>query len=118
MRILITGAAGNLGTFLARSLLGSGHNLRLMVHRTPVATDLTTDPLVEVVRADLGQPESLEAAVFGVDVIVHFAGVLFQPFPERFLSTTNAEYVRHLASGCGLRRCAPIHSGQLSPCGR
>jgi len=30
MRVLITGAAGNMGSLLARSLLGSGHTLRLM----------------------------------------------------------------------------------------
>jgi nucleoside-diphosphate-sugar epimerase len=97
MRILITGAAGNLGTFLARSLLGSEHRLRLMFHRNPLAPDLAVHPQVEPVQADLGQPATLAASVDGVDAIVHFAGVLFQPFPERFLPTTNAEYVRHLA---------------------
>lgn len=97
MRVLITGAAGNLGTFLARSLLGSEHRLRAMVHRTPLAADLAKHPQVEVVRADLAQPASLEAAVRGVEAIVHFAGVLFRPFPERFLPQTNAEYVYNLA---------------------
>jgi len=31
MRLLITGAAGNLGSLLARSLLDSRHELRLMI---------------------------------------------------------------------------------------
>ena len=38
--VLITGAAGNLGSLLARHLLTSGACLRLMYHRTPLAADL------------------------------------------------------------------------------
>src|SRR3990172_9426762 len=96
MRILITGAAGNLGGFLAHALVGGAHELRLMIHRPPVAADLAGAAGGEVVRADLGQPESLPPAVAGVDAIVHFAGGLFRPFPERFLPTTNLEYVENL----------------------
>jgi nucleoside-diphosphate-sugar epimerase len=33
-----------------------------------------------------------------VDCIVHFAGVLFAPRPERFLPITNIEYVRNLVT--------------------
>lgn len=97
MRILVSGAAGNLGTFLARSLTGSRHNLRLMVHTTPVSSDLASREDVEVVTADLARPDTLPPVVENVDTIVHFAGVLFAPFPERFLPTTNALYVQHLA---------------------
>jgi len=70
--------------------------LRLMVHRKPLAPDLLRASSVEVVSADLAQPSSLAAAVEDVDAIVHFAGVLFRPFPERFLPTTNHQYVVHL----------------------
>jgi nucleoside-diphosphate-sugar epimerase len=107
MRLLITGAAGNLGGFLAHELAAGPHDLRLMVHRTPVAADLADVAGVEVVRADLGRPETLASAVTGVDTIVHFAGVLFKPFPERFLPTTNLEYVENLtraAVEAGVRR--------------
>ncbi len=34
--ILITGAAGNLGSLLARHLIPGGHPLRLMYHRKPL----------------------------------------------------------------------------------
>jgi nucleoside-diphosphate-sugar epimerase len=97
MRILITGAAGNLGGFLARDLIGEGRTLRLLEHRTPVPPDLARAPGVEVVRADLGRAETLAPAVADVQAIVHFAGVLFKPFPERFLPTTNLKYVENLS---------------------
>ena len=82
LTILITGAAGNLGSLLARHLLPSGHELRLMYHRTPLAADLVAAPNVRAVKADLADPSTLPAAVDGADVIVHFAGRLFAPRPE------------------------------------
>jgi nucleoside-diphosphate-sugar epimerase len=106
-RVLITGAAGNLGGFLARRLLDSDLALRLMVHRSPLADDLRRQPRVEVVKADLADPATLEGPCRDVDCIVHFAGVLFAPRPERFLPTTNHVYVRHLveaARAAGVKR--------------
>lgn len=95
-RILITGAAGNLGSMLARRLLPTDHRLRLMVHRKPLADDLASAGSVQVVQADLGRPETLRPACHEVDCLVHFAGVLFRPWPERFLQTTNLAYFRNL----------------------
>ncbi len=107
MRILITGAAGNLGSFLSRSLLDTPHELRLMVHRKDVPADLAAGRAVEICRADLARPATLVQACRGVDCIVHFAGVLFAPRPEKFLPTTNVTYVRNLvtaALAAGVRK--------------
>ena len=97
MRVLITGAAGNLGSLFARYLLGqTAHALNLMVHRTPIATDLGQDGRTRVFRCDLADPKTLSTVCAQSDVIVHFAGVLFAPHPERFLPMTNFLYTRHL----------------------
>lgn len=96
--ILITGAAGNLGGLLSRHLIEGGHSLRLMYHRTPLAADVAGASNVSVVQADLGDPTTLPPAVEGADVIVHFAGVLFAPRPERFLPITNTLYFSNLLS--------------------
>jgi nucleoside-diphosphate-sugar epimerase len=97
--ILITGAAGNLGSRLARHLAARGHRLRLMVHRTPLPPDLV-GVNVSPVAADLADPGTLPAAVSGADVVVHFAGVLFAPGPERFLPETNTRWFRNLVEAC------------------
>jgi nucleoside-diphosphate-sugar epimerase len=94
--ILITGAAGNLGGLLARHLVKGGHTLRLMYHRKPLGDDLLSAPNVTTVQADLARPETLAPAVAGVDVIVHFAGILFAPRPEKFLPVTNTEWFANL----------------------
>ena len=96
--ILITGAAGNLGSLLARHLVPSGHVLRLMYHRTPLKDDLAHAASVHPVKADLADPATLPAAVSGVDAVVHFAGRLFAPRPERFLPETNTRWFANLVT--------------------
>lgn len=97
MRVLITGAAGNLGSLLARHLVGSSDlALRLMIHHRNVPPDLRVAGKTEIVRADLSDTRSLQAAVSGVDQVVHFAGVLFKANPQRFLPTTNTGYFKNL----------------------
>ena len=97
MRVLITGAAGNLGTLLGQYLLSTtDHFLNLMVHRTPVSRGLEREGRARVYRCDLADPATLSAVCRDSEVIVHFAGVLFAPNPEKFLPTTNLLYTRHL----------------------
>jgi len=94
--ILITGAAGNLGSLLARFLVPKGHSLRLMYHRKALPPDLASFPNVMPVQAELAKPETLSLAVAGANVIVHFAGILFAPRPERFLPVTNTRWFSNL----------------------
>src|SRR5439155_16771079 len=96
--ILITGAAGNLGTLLARHLLQGRRDLRLMYHRKPILPDIAAAPNVRCIQADLANPQTLPAVVSGVDVVVHFAGVLFAPRPERFLPETNTRWFSNLVT--------------------
>lgn len=122
MRLLITGAAGNLGSRLARSLLDSPHELRLMIHRRPLPFDAGPFRSVGICRADLEHPEGLETACEGVDSIVHLAGVLFAPRPESFLPRTNTAYVVNLVAAAlqaGVRRFVlvsfPHVEGETTP---
>ena len=96
--ILITGAAGNLGTLLACHLVQGGHALRLMYHRKAIRPDIASAPNVQCVQADLADPRTLPAVLSGVDVVVHFAGVLFAPRPERFLPETNTRWFSNLVT--------------------
>src|SRR5207244_4644123 len=60
--------------------------------------DVSQAANVRPIKADLGDPATLPAAVTGADVIVHFAGRLFAPRPERFLPETNTRWFANLVT--------------------
>jgi nucleoside-diphosphate-sugar epimerase len=94
--VLITGAAGNLGGLLAEHLKQDVINLNLLIHNKDVNPDLKNRENVKIFKADLSRKETLDAALESVDVIVHFAGVLFKNNPEKFLPVTNTQYFCNL----------------------
>ncbi len=98
MKVLITGAAGNLGSHLAKYLMNNedGLDLRLMVHSKPIQYNIEGKSNVQVCKADLLNEDSLLTACSGIYCIVHFAGVLFAPDPEKFLPITNVVYFKNL----------------------
>ena len=96
--VLITGAAGNLGSLLSRYIRDNEKdlNLILMQHRKKVPYDIRENPGVIVRGADLSKPETLYECLDSADIIVHFAGLLFKANPERFLYETNLQYFKNL----------------------
>src|SRR4051812_6521161 len=71
-RILLTGGTGTLGRLVAPLLLAAGADVRVLSRaaRTPDGADDGTTRF----RGDLSTGEGVEAAVAGVDTIVHCAG--------------------------------------------
>ena len=74
MKALVTGSNGFIGSFLVESLLARGDAVRCLVRRTSNLRWIK-DLNVERVIGELRNPESLQQAVDGVDVIYHLAGV-------------------------------------------
>ncbi|MCC8146197.1 MAG: NAD(P)-dependent oxidoreductase [Bacteroidales bacterium] len=96
-RVLITGAAGNLGNLLAQHLKDNETvELNLLTHKKEVRENLKSLPNVHLFKADLADKETLTEALEGVDTVVHFAGVLFKAHPEKFLPVTNTLYFSNL----------------------
>lgn len=122
-KILITGAAGNLGNLVAQHLIeDQSVEMNLLYHKKEVAENLNSLPNAKVFKADLAQKCTLDNALSGVDTIVHFAGVLFKANPEKFLHTTNTRYFDNLLEGAiekGVRRVIlisfPHVEGPTSP---
>ncbi|GAA3239281.1 hypothetical protein GCM10020256_60250 [Streptomyces thermocoprophilus] len=76
--VLLTGAAGGLGTLLRDLLPGYGHTLRLLDVR-PV------EGAPDAVTADLADSGALREAVRGVDAIIHLAGISLEAPFEKIL---------------------------------
>ena len=96
IQVAITGAAGNLGGLLAREMKDMAVQLNLLIHKKDVTSDLKQKQNISIFNVDLASKETLGNALKGVDVIVHFAGVLFKANPEKFLPTTNIQYFNNL----------------------
>ncbi len=95
-KILITGAAGNLGGLLAQHLKDKACALNLLIHRKDVASELKDKKQIRIFRGNLAEKQSLVPALEGVQTVVHFAGILFKHNPEKFLHTTNTRYFKNL----------------------
>jgi nucleoside-diphosphate-sugar epimerase len=98
IKVLISGAAGNLGQALSWHLLQRSFPLKLMEHRSELPEELTMQPHIEVYRADLAQVVTLREACQDADCIVQLAGKLFAPHAARFLPETNVTYVQNLVA--------------------
>ena len=72
MTVLVTGAAGYVGREVVAALVGSGRDVRALVHRSQ------GDPPegVEHVHGDVTDAESLRAAAEGCEAIVHLVAIL------------------------------------------
>lgn len=72
MKVLVTGATGDVGRRVTARLVAAGMVVRALCRAEP--TDLP--PGAAGVRGDLTAPETLEAAVAGMDAVVHCAAHL------------------------------------------
>lgn len=80
--VLVTGAAGSVGSLVVEALVSKGHRVRAFDLPTVDFARLMALPGVEIVRGDITRAEALEEAVAGVEAVVHLAAVL-PPASER-----------------------------------
>src|SRR5919107_851404 len=67
--ILVTGGTGTLGRHVVRRLRDAGNNVRVLSRRSHEAEDG-----IQFMSGDLATGEGIEAAVDGIETIVHLAG--------------------------------------------
>ncbi len=108
-RTLVTGASGFLGRALVARLLGNGESIRILARR-PIA-DFEGNPQVHVVRGDLGDPEAVERAVEGVELVYH-VGAGMRGATEAFESGT-VWGTKNIVASClrhGIKRLVYVSS--------
>jgi nucleoside-diphosphate-sugar epimerase len=127
-RVLVTGAAGRIGSLLCPRLVRPGRVLRLL-DLEPIAPAPGLEPIV----ADLTDPAAMAAACAGVDAVVHL-GAIPTEAPWADLLRVNIDGTRTVleaAQGAGVTRvllastmhaagfwpraCAPGESDRLPP---
>ncbi|MEE4025320.1 NAD(P)H-binding protein [Gordonia sp. PKS22-38] len=114
-RCLVTGATGYVGGRLVPRLLARGHRVRALA-RTPskvAGAPWTDNPHVDVVRGDLSDRASLEAAFADVDVVYHLVHSMSTDADFAAEERRSAENVVAAARACGVSRI--VYLGGLHP---
>lgn len=90
MKIVITGATGNIGTALLRHLLADGEHELVGLARRPPATRRRTQDRVQWTSLDLARKDcrpALDQALTGADAVVHLAWGFQPSHDQRYLET-------------------------------
>jgi nucleoside-diphosphate-sugar epimerase len=114
-RILITGASGFLGSALLMRLRERGEPVRVLLRRppspgSPAHPDSPGAP-VSIVHGSLGEPDAVDQAVAGVDVVYH-VGAAMKGGPAEFEQGT-VHGTRNIIDACirhGVRRLVYVSS--------
>lgn len=107
--ILVTGATGSLGPHIVEGLLSSGYKVRILSRNLP-AKGMRFDG-VEVKIGDVVNPDSVRAAVEGVDAVIHMAALLRSKIQtaeskelHRRINVDGASFVVKAAVAANVRR--------------
>jgi NAD dependent epimerase/dehydratase len=108
--VLVTGAAGFIGSHLSEALVTAGANVRAFVRynsRNDYGWLEAADPAavaeMEIFRGDLANPEAARNAVAGCDVVLHLGALIPIPYsykhPREYV-TANVEGTLNILEGC------------------
>jgi uncharacterized protein YbjT (DUF2867 family) len=76
-RVLVAGATGYLGGFVARELSARGHFVRALA-RSPAKLEGVREPLDEIVEAEVTRADTLDGVCDGIDVVFSSVGITRQ----------------------------------------
>ena len=114
MRVLVTGATGNLGPFVIQALQADGHRVRALARESSDRSWLNAND-IETVEGDILQPDTLDAAVDGMAAVIHLAGLhdSWAPRAQDFFEANvdGASNVRDAAQAAGVHRLVFVSSG-------
>lgn len=102
--ILVTGATGLNGTALVRKLSAKGVPLRALVRNAAKAAEIAALPNVEIAIADMAKPETLPAALAGVDraMLNSSANPAMAEVQSNFIAAAAKAGVRHVVKLSGI----------------
>ena len=115
MRVLITGAAGRVGSRSVDSFIGAGHNVvGFDVQDAPPARDRCNWH-----AGRLESPADVEAAVQGVEIVIHLGAVMsWSRIDQDLMHRVNVDGTRILldkSAEAGVRRFVFASSGEVYP---
>lgn len=105
MRVLVTGAFGNVGTSAVEALIRQGHTVRCFDLKTPTNVRAarrdkrTYGERLQVVWGDLRRPEDIALAVRDQDIVVHLAFIIPKLSATGVESESRPDWAREINVG-------------------
>lgn len=99
----MTGGAGFIGRFVARSLLNAGWRVRILARRSPLPSELASGD-IDVVVGDVLDRGALEHALEGIDTVCHCAAEKRDPAKLFDVNVHGTECLLTEATSAGIRR--------------
>lgn len=108
MKLLVTGATGFVGREILRQLRPLSHTVRILARdpRSPSARELAAECGAKTVAGDVSRPDSLAAAMAGVEGVIHLVGIISE-VGERTFENVHARGTANVvgaAAAVGVRR--------------
>lgn len=120
MKILITGATGLFGSYLAKKFIEDGVILALKREKSSKGLLDNSDSRITWVEGDIMDPLSLEEAMADVEMVIHSAGMVsFSPGDEKAMMKTNVTGTANVVNAMlakGVKKL--IHISSVSALGR
>lgn len=113
--VLVTGAAGTMGTKLAEGLAEKGFFVRGLVLPGDAKRRKLDELGCEVVEGDITKPESLEGAFCGVDIVYHLAAIILSNDVSAFerINVDGTKNVLDAAERCGVGQFIHVSSASV-----
>ncbi len=111
--VLVTGAAGYIGSIVVRRLLDRGYHVRVLdrlMYGDDAIRDILNHPRIEMIVADFRDGAVVARAVKGVSAVIHLGAIVGDPactLNDDLTISTNFEGTRIIAAACkeaGVRR--------------
>ena len=102
--ILLTGATGTAGWFVANEFAEQREPVRILVRETTKAKRFESIPTVEIVEGDMSVPSTLGRALAGVDRALMISAPVLDMVEtqDKFIDASKAAGVRHVIKFSGL----------------
>jgi len=107
--ILLTGATGLAGSFVAQEFVRTQQRVRILVRNRAKVVHLASTPTVDIVEGDMSEKGSLRAALEGVARVLMISGPDPQMVEKQctFVDGCKEAGVRHVIKFSGLDRAEP-----------